>query len=165
MGGGRCRDAPFSVSPRGLHHFQSAWPILALAHFCLCLSALSNHVQCQYGKSGTPQPRSPPLRLVSGAPASRRHSLAHLAPLLRELQPRGQPDRLTLPRATAELQVGQSELGQQMGPPAAVEGGRSPSVGPARVMPWIGKAQLGSRHTLGVRPWLAAQGLAFCCRN
>lgn len=46
--------------PRGLIPVPSAWPILALAHFCLCLSALSNHVQCQYGKSGLPQSRSPP---------------------------------------------------------------------------------------------------------
>lgn len=40
---------------------SSAWPTLALAHFCSCLSALSNHVQCQYGTSRTLQlPSAPP---------------------------------------------------------------------------------------------------------
>lgn len=47
------RDTPSGTSPAGPPHLRSAWPILALAHFCLCLSALSNHVQCQYGRSGT----------------------------------------------------------------------------------------------------------------
>lgn len=50
-----------TLSPEGSFRYHSAWPILALAHFCLCLSVLSNHVQCQYGKSGLPQSRSPPL--------------------------------------------------------------------------------------------------------
>lgn len=58
----------------------------------------------------------PPLRLGSGP------QRLHLAQLPPGPQPRGQPDRLTPPRATAELEAGQSELGQQMGPPAAVEG-------------------------------------------
>ena len=43
---------PRQRDPGGPAPLPSAWPILALAHFCLCLSALSNHVQCQYGKSG-----------------------------------------------------------------------------------------------------------------
>lgn len=46
-----CQE-PLQPVPRGPAPLPSAWPILALAHFCLCLSALSNHVQCQYGKSG-----------------------------------------------------------------------------------------------------------------
>lgn len=53
------KDLLYSV-PRGPVPVPSAWPILALAHFCLCLSALSNHVQCQYGKSGLRRPRLPP---------------------------------------------------------------------------------------------------------
>ena len=51
---------------------------------------------------------------------------------VRAMAARGQPDRLTLPGATAELEARQSELGQQMGLPTAVvggDGGRSPSVG------------------------------------
>lgn len=75
--------------PREPTPVPSAWPILALAHFCLCLSALSNHVQCQYGKSRTcscvhlpcilvsgPQP-APPQGLLTASPA-------HLAQLLCE---------------------------------------------------------------------------------
>lgn len=45
------------------------------------------------------------------------------------------------------------------------EGGASPSVGPAGVVPWVRKALLGSQHTLGVRPGLATQGLACCHWN
>lgn len=53
-----------------------------------------------------------------------------------------------MPGATAGLEVLQSELGQQMEPPAAGEGG-SPSVGPAGVLPWVRKAQFSSQYTLG----------------
>lgn len=55
-----CKDLLVHSVHRGLVPVPSAWPILALAHFCLCLSALSNHVQCQYGKSRLLRPRSPP---------------------------------------------------------------------------------------------------------
>ena len=83
---------------------------------------------------------------------------------------RGQPDRLTLPGATAELDAGQSELGQQMGLPMAMGGGGwSPSVGqPGRYHGSQRRCHgcwLGSQHPPGVGPCLAAQGLACCCRN
>lgn len=63
---GRLRYPPLQRVPRGSAPLPSAWPILALAHFCLCLSALSNHVQCQYGRSGMLQPFTSPPHLVSG---------------------------------------------------------------------------------------------------
>lgn len=66
-----------SVVPGGLVPVPSAWPILALAHFCLYLSALSNHVQCQYGKSGLLRPHSPPPCLPGSMLLT--SSLAHLA--------------------------------------------------------------------------------------
>ena len=72
--------------PPGSAPLPSAWPTLALAHFCLCLSALSNHVQCQYGKSRMPQPFTPahptPASCVQ-VPILLSSSLAHLAQLLR----------------------------------------------------------------------------------
>lgn len=68
------------------------------------------------GEAGL-QPRAPAPAPRVRAPAAPSGSAA-----ARAAQPRGQPDRLTPPRATAELEAGQSELGQQMGPPAAVEG-------------------------------------------
>lgn len=86
---------------------------------------------------------------------------------VRAVAARGQPDRLTLPGATAELEAWQSELGQQMGLPTAVVGvwGAVTICGPAWVVPWVAKARLDSQHPLGVGPCLAAQGLACCCRN
>lgn len=103
------------------------------------------------GKAG-PQPRAPPQRPVSGPQRLLGHSRAHLAQLPRGPQPCGQPDRLTLPRATAELGAHNpsNPSRRQMGPPAAVDGGVA-ICRASRGVPWVRKAQLASPHTLGVR--------------
>lgn len=158
-------ESPSSLSPEGPHQpVPSAWPILALAHFCLCLFALSNHVQCQYGKSGRCSHVHLPCVLCPGLAVS---SLA--------------PGPIWLSCREGRSPVGSQIALHCLGPQPSWEScnlswtsrwgglrqGRwgSPSVGPAWVMPWVRKALLSSQHTLGVRPWLAAQGLAFCCRN
>ena len=118
---GCLRYPPLQRVPRGSAPLPSAWPILALAHFCLCLSALSNHVQCQYGKSGTLQPFTSP-RILCPGPSAPRCLPGPSGSAAERAMTGGQPDRLTLPGATAELEARQPELGQQMGLPAAVEG-------------------------------------------
>lgn len=160
VGGGCVHGCPLQhvLPTQGPQHFQSAWPILALAHFCLCLSALSNHVQCQYGKSGSPQPRTPPLRLVSGP----QRPLATPWPIwlscCESCSPVGSQIALHCLGPQRSVRPGNPSWASRWGRLAAVEGGWSPSVGPAWAVPWIRKAQLGSQHTLGVRLWLAAQG-------
>lgn len=110
----------------------SAWPILALAHFCLCVSALSNHVQCQYGKSGLLRPRPPPLHpWVSTAPQLPGPSGLMLGEgTALSWWP---ADRLTLPGARVEAELGNLSRANRWS--CWGWGWGSPSVRPASVMP------------------------------